>query len=134
MSTIPTPTRASVWAVYGQSIAAALVLVGTAVQAALSDSVTGGQITQVERVQIAIAVVNAGLVWLVPNLPQWPWLKTGLAAALAALQLTTSLIIDGMSSADWSALIIAALMVLAPAVTPSKSESFRYADTALRKS
>lgn len=126
MSAITYP-RLSAWRVYGQSIAAALVVVATAVQAALSDSVSGGRITEIERVQIAIAVVNAALVWLVPNLPQWPWIKTALAAGLAALQLTTSLIVDGMSSADWSALIIAALMVLAPAVTPSLSVTARTA-------
>lgn len=111
----------SPWAIYGKTIAAALVVVVTAVQAALSDSVTGGRITQIEGVQIAIAVVNAALVFLVPNVPQWPWAKTVLAAGLAVLQLTTSLIVDGVGSADVSALVIAALMVLAPAMSPSKS-------------
>lgn len=113
--------RRGPWAVYGKSIAAALVLVATAVQAALSDSATGGRLTQVESVQIAIAFVNACLIYLVPNVPQWPLTKSILAAGLAALQLATSLIIDGISSADMSALVIAALMVLAPAVTPSRS-------------
>lgn len=114
-------TRPSTWAVYGKSIAAALVVVVTAVQAVLSDSVTNGRITQVEGVQIAIAVANASLVWLVPNMPQWPWMKTALAAVLAVLQLSTGLIVDGISSADVSALIIAALMVLAPAAAPALS-------------
>lgn len=109
------------WEVYGKSIAAAMVVVVTAVQAALSDSSTGGRITQIEGVQIAIAVVNACLVYLIPNIPQWPWAKTVLTAGLAVLQLATSLIVDGIGSADLSALIIAALMVLAPAAAPSKS-------------
>lgn len=113
--------RRGAWQVYGKSIAAALVVVATAVQAALSDSATGGRLTQIEGVQIAIAAVNAALVFLVPNVPQWPWAKTVLAALLAALQLATSLIVDGIGSADVSALIIAVLMVLAPAMSPSTS-------------
>lgn len=120
MSAVQTPSR-GVWQVYGQSIAAALVVIATAVQAALSDSATGGRITQIEMVQIAIAICNAGLVWLVPNVPQWPWMKTILAAVLAALQLATSLIVDGIGSADVSALVIAVLMVLGPAAAPSRS-------------
>jgi hypothetical protein len=111
--------RSTVWSVYGKSIAAGLVAVAAAVQAALSDSASGGRITQIETVQIAIAVVNAALVWLVPNIPAWPWVKTALAAALAVLQLLTSLIVDGVGSADVSALIIAALMVLGPAAAPA---------------
>ena len=52
----------SAWQVYGKSIAAALVVVAAAVQAAVSDSATGGRLTQIESVQIAIAVAlkNAG--------------------------------------------------------------------------
>lgn len=120
MSTFFT-TRSSTWAIYGKSIAAALIAVLTAVQAVLSDSATRGRITQVEGVQIAIAVANASLIWLVPNMPQWPWMKTALAAVLAALQLSTGLILDGISSADVSALIIAALMIVAPAAAPALS-------------
>jgi hypothetical protein len=118
---MPELARRSPWQVYGKSIAATAVLVVTAVQAALSDSVTGGRITQIEGVQIAVAFVNAGLVYLVPNVPQWPWAKTVLAAGLAVLQLAASLIVDGIGSADLSALILAALMVLAPAAAPSRS-------------
>ncbi len=113
--------RRGTWEVYGKSIAAALVVVVTALQAALSDSATGGRLTQVEGVQIAIAVVNALLVYLVPNAPQWPWAKTVLAGVLAALQLATSLIVDGIGSADVSALILAVLMAVAPALSPSAS-------------
>jgi hypothetical protein len=87
------------------------------VQAALSD----GRISDVEGVQIAIAGTNAGLIYLVPNVPRWPWSKTLLASFLAALQLLTSLIIDGVSSADMSALLLAGLLVLS-GVAPSRSE------------
>lgn len=105
------------WTKYGKTIAAALVLVVTAVQAALSD----GHVTSVEGVQIAIAATNAGLVYLVPNVPQWPWSKTILAAVLAVLQLATSLIVDGISTADWSALLLAGLLALSGAA-PSQSK------------
>jgi hypothetical protein len=108
------------WSKYGKSIAAALVLIVTAVQAALSDSATGGRITNVEGVQIAIAVCNAVLVYAIPSVPQWPIAKTVVIAALASLQLATSLIVDGIGSADMSALALAALMVFAGAA-PSRS-------------
>jgi hypothetical protein len=105
------------WGKYGKTIAAALVLIVTAAQAALSD----GHLTQVEGVEIAIAATNAGLIYLVPNVPRWPWSKTILAAILAVLQLATSLIIDGISSADLSALVLAALLALSGAA-PSRSD------------
>lgn len=109
------------WSKYGKAITAALVLVVTAVQAALSDSTTAGRISQVEIVQILIAATNAGLIYLVPNVPRWPWSKTLLAALLAVLQLLTALVIDGVSSADLSALLLAGLLVLSGAA-PSRSE------------
>lgn len=121
MSNPTTYPRSSAWTVYGKSIVAGLVLVATAVQAALSDSATGGRLTQIEAVQIAVAAANAALIYLVPNVPQWPWAKTVLAAILAVLQLAVSLIVDGIDSADMSALLIAALMVLGPAAAPSQS-------------
>lgn len=105
------------WRKYGKTIFAALVLVVTAAQAALSD----GHFTDVEGVQIAIAATNAGLIYLVPNTVRYPWVKLVLAAALAVLQLLASLIIDGISSADLSALLLAALLILSGTV-PSQSE------------
>ncbi|GAA2636995.1 hypothetical protein GCM10010399_82680 [Dactylosporangium fulvum] len=104
------------WAKYGKTLAAALVLVVTAVQAALSDS----RLSDVEGVQIAIAATNAGLIYLVPNTTRYPWVKLALSALLAVLQLLTTLIIDGVSSADVSALFLAALLVLS-GVAPSQS-------------
>ncbi|GAA2347028.1 hypothetical protein [Dactylosporangium salmoneum] len=104
------------WRKYGKTLAAALVLIVTAVQAALSD----GHITQVEGVQIAIAGTNAALVYLVPNTSRYPWVKLALTAALAVLQLLATLIIDGVSSADVSALFLAGLLVLSGAA-PSES-------------
>ncbi len=104
------------WKTYGKTIFAALVLVVTAVQAALSD----GRISEVEWVQVAIAATNAGLIYLVPNTSRYPWVKLTLAAFLAALQLLVTLIIDGISSADMSALLLAMLLVLSGAA-PSQS-------------
>ncbi|GGM53114.1 hypothetical protein ACFFX1_55080 [Dactylosporangium sucinum] len=104
------------WRKYGKTIAAALVLIVTAVQAALSD----GHVTQVEGVQIAIAATNAGLIYLVPNTTRYPWVKLALSALLAVLQLLTTLIIDGVSSADVSALLLAAMLV-ASGAAPSQS-------------
>lgn len=110
------------WSKYGKSLTAGLILVVTAVQAALSDSQTAGRISQVEVVQIAIAATTALSVYLAPNVPQWPTMKTVLAGLLAALQLAVTLIVDGMGSADWSALILAALTAVSVGLAPAESD------------
>jgi hypothetical protein len=75
-----------------------------------------------EGVAIGIAVCTAALTWLVPLVPSAPWIKTAVAAVLAALQVATTVIIGGIDSND--VLLIAAAFLgalgitLAPAVSP----------------
>jgi hypothetical protein len=105
---------------YGKALAAALVFVVTAVQAAVSD----GHVTQQEDIQIAIAAATALNVYLVPAVPDWPWAKTVVGVILAVLNALTTLIVGGIQPADWTALILAALtavgVTLAPAVSNTR--------------
>ncbi len=108
-----------VWVKYGKTIAALVIAALTAVQAALSD----GHVTTQEGVQIAIAVVTAAGVYLVPAVPRWPWVKTAIGVLLAALNVMTTLIIGGISSGDLVEIALAALTALGVAASPARSES-----------
>lgn len=113
----------SLWDRYGRAAAAFAILVVTAIQATLSDSATAGRITDGEGVQICVALVTATTVYVVPNVPAWPWLKTFLAITGGGLQVLAVLIVDGMDPADWTAVILGgATMVLVP-LAPSKSKT-----------
>lgn len=102
---------------YGKSLVAVLLAVVTAVQAGLSD----GHITQGEGVQVVIALATAVGVYLVPIHPEWRWSKTAVAVLLAVLNALAALIVGGISSADWTELILAALTVLAVSAAPAQS-------------
>jgi hypothetical protein len=107
------------WKTYGKALTAVAFFVITAVQAALSD----GHLTQVEDVQIAIALVTAVGVYLVPIAPQATWGKTAVAVLLAVLNALVTLIVGGVSPADITELVLAALTVLTVGVVPARSTS-----------
>lgn len=100
---------------YGKSIAAAAVAVLTVVASVLTD----GHVTAGEGVQIAIAGATALSVYLVPQLPQFPQAKTGIAVVLAVLNGATALIGDGLNWQDLVNLAIAGLGVIAVGVAPA---------------
>lgn len=102
---------------YGKSLAALAAAALTAAAAALTD----GAFTAQEGVQVAIAVATAAGVWLVPNLPQHPGIKTALAALLAVLNLAVTFIDGGISTAEWVNLALAALGVLGVGFAPARS-------------
>jgi hypothetical protein len=104
---------------HGKALVAVAIAAVTAIQAALSD----GHITQTETVQITIAFFTAVSVFLVPAVKEWPWMKTAVAVLLAVLNLLVSLIVDGVSSADWTALVLAALTALGVGAAPAVSET-----------
>lgn len=103
---------------YGKAIAAVLLVVITAVQAALSD----GHLTKVEDVQIVISGATAVGVWLVPIHPEWAWTKTALAVLLGVLNVAVTLIVAGWVSSDWTALILAALTAGGVGLAPAESK------------
>jgi hypothetical protein len=100
---------------FGKSVAAGAVLVVTATQAAISD----GHLTQAEDFQIAIAVVTALAVYFVPNVPSWPWAKTVVGVLLSALEVAVTLVDNGISAADWTAVILGGLTAITVGVAPA---------------
>lgn len=103
------------WSTYGKSLIAALMLIVTAVEAALSDD----HVTQAEWLQIAIAVATAASVYLVPAVPSFPAAKTIVACVLGALEAAVTLIDNGISSADWTAIVLAALTAVTVGAAPA---------------
>lgn len=97
-----------------QAFAAVLVVVA---------SVVSGGITEAEGIQIAIAIAGAVGVYLAPNLPQYQWIKTAMAAVSVALMTATSLITDGLTTAEIINIVLAGLGVLGVSVAPSISDT-----------
>lgn len=102
---------------YGKALAAVLA----AALMVLSSAVTDGHVDPGEWVSIAIAGTTAVSVWLVPTLPSAAGAKTAVAAVLAVLQVAAATIVDGLSTADWVNLVIAALGVLGVLGAPARS-------------
>lgn len=102
---------------YGKALVALLIAGLTGLASALTDN----QVTSGEGIQIAIAITTTAGVWLVPIVPQWPWSKTGLAALLAVLNLSVTVIDGGISGAEWVNLALAGLGVLGISAAPATS-------------
>jgi hypothetical protein len=102
---------------FGKAIVAALLAVVTAVHTLVSDEF----ITGAEWIQIAIAVVTAISVYLVPIF-EYAWVKTAIAVILAALNVLVTLITDGVSSGDLVQVLMSALTVLLVAFAPARSD------------
>jgi hypothetical protein len=102
---------------YGKAIAAALLAVVTAIHTMVSDEV----ITPAEWIQIAIAVVTAISVYLVPIF-EYGWMKTAIAVVLASLNVLVTLIADGVTSGDLVQVLLSALTVLTVAFAPARSD------------
>lgn len=102
---------------YGKALAAVLA----AVLIALNSAVIDTHVDAAEVVTIAIAGVTAVSVWLVPNLPQAPGIKTAIAVLLSALNAAAMLVVDGWSTSDTVNVILAALGVLGVLGAPAQS-------------
>lgn len=102
---------------FGQSLVALAVAGLTALASALTDD----HMTAPEGIQVAIAVTTAAGVWLVPNLPTWPWIKTALAMLLAGLNFLITIIDHGITYAEGVNLALAVLGVIAVGTAPSIS-------------
>jgi hypothetical protein len=91
-----------------------LVAVIGAIVAGVSAAVTDSVFTDIEKIQVGIAVVTAISVWWTTNLlgsMLTAYAKAGMAAVLAALNLAVSLIADGtLNTADWWQLAVSALV------------------------
>ena len=103
---------------YGKAVAAVVGAILVAAQVALF----GDQhISADETVRIAIGAVTAIGVYLVPLVPQYRWAKTAVAVLLSALQVTVTVVLGGVSTDEWIAIVLAGLTAAGVAVTPAVS-------------
>lgn len=105
---------------YGKSVLAFLYAVATAVVPLASGD---HHIDQGEGVSIAIAVVTAATVWLMPLFPSATWTKSAAAFLLAGLNVAAVVILDhSIDLEEWLMIGTAALgaigIKLAPADSP----------------
>lgn len=103
---------------YGKSLTAVVTAaIVVAYQALHGD----GHISPVEWVSIAIALVTAAGVYLIPMAPYAKWTKTAVAVLLAVLQVLTTAILGGVGTDEILLMLItaagAAGVYVAPAVT-----------------
>lgn len=106
---------------HGKSIIAFLYAVAVA---ALPQLTGDRHVDPAEGVAIAIAIATAAATWLVPLAPSAPWVKTAVAALLAALQVTATVILDGaLDSNDLLLIAATALGALGIAVAPAASKT-----------
>ncbi|MEV4759230.1 hypothetical protein AB0J86_29605 [Micromonospora sp. NPDC049559] len=105
---------------YGKALAAVIGAALTVAYGALS----GDQhIDPDEAVQIAIATATAVSVYLVPLAPQYRWAKTAIAIVLSVLQVLTTVLLGGLDSNEWIALLLAALTAAGVGVAPAVSSN-----------
>lgn len=74
-----------------------------------------------EGVAIAIAVCTAALTYLVPLVPTARWVKTGVGAVMAGLQVLTTAIVGGVDGNDVLLIAFAVASFLGIAVAPAVS-------------
>lgn len=91
---------------YSKALAAVLASGLSAAIVAL----TGDQVfSNVELINVAIAVVGAAAVFAGPNVPHSRYTKAVLAVLMAVLTLAVNLIADGVTVSEWLQLIVAGL-------------------------
>jgi len=104
---------------YGKPIVATLL----AVLMTIYDFVDDQHIDEIEWVKIAIAFTIAVQTYLVPLTPEWPWMKTVVAAILSVLQVLVITIVGGLTQQEIVELIIAIATPLGIGVTPAVSHN-----------
>src|SRR5688500_8362674 len=100
---------------YAKLIAA---VIGAGLAAAVA-AFTDGQITNVETINIAIAVVGAASVFAAPNVPGAMYTKSILAVLSAVLVFLTSAITDGINTAEALQIGVVALTALGVYAVPN---------------
>lgn len=84
-------------------------IVATGIAAMLVALTGDGQFSDVELINVAIAVVGAVGILYVPNAPNGPVAKAVVAVLMAVLTLAVNLIADGVTISEWLQLVMAAL-------------------------
>ncbi|BEL07807.1 hypothetical protein Q0Z83_059980 [Actinoplanes sichuanensis] len=103
---------------YGKAIVAILTAGIVAAYQALSGDQT---IEPAEWVSVAIAIVTAVGVWLVPLAPGAAWAKTAVAVVLAVLQVLTTAILDGLGTDEILLMLITAAGAAGIWIAPAES-------------
>ena len=105
---------------YGKAIIGFLYAVAYVVIPLVSGD---GHIDRPEAVSLAIAVVTAAGVYLVPLAPDRPWTKSLVAMLLAGLNVAAVVILDSRIDAqEWLMIATAALGAIGISIAPAKSE------------
>lgn len=103
---------------YGKALVAIIYAGLVVAYTALSGD---GAINNDEKVQIAIAIMTAVGVWLIPLAPGHKWAKSAVGAILAVLQLLATLILDGIEPGEWLLLLITFGSALGIYVAPAET-------------
>lgn len=102
---------------YAKAVAA---VVGAGLSAAIVALTGDNAFSNVELINVAIAVVGAAAVFAAPNVPGAPITKAVLAVLLAVLTLSVNLIVDGVTASEWLQLAVAALSALGVYSVPNR--------------
>lgn len=110
--------------VKGKAIVAALYAVAVVAVPLL----TGNHVPNAaEWTQIIIAALTAATVYVVPIVPEFPWVKSAVGALLAGAQVLVTVIGDGVNGNDVLMIVFAIAgalgIVLAPAASPRTGTS-----------
>lgn len=103
---------------YGKAISAVTYFVLVAAYAALSGD---NRVDPDEWVAVAIAGVNAALVYVIPLAPQYRWPKTAVNVLLGVLQILATVILGGLDSGEWILLALTAANLIAGGALTSTS-------------
>ena len=91
---------------YSKALAAVLA---SGLSAAIVALTGDNAFSNVELINVAIAVVSAGAVFAAPNVPHARISKAIMAVLMAVLTLLVNLIADGVTVSEWLQLAVAAL-------------------------
>lgn len=101
----------------------AVVSIVAAVALALYNFLNDDHVSSEEWVQICIAFTVAINVYLVPLTPEWPWMKTAVAAVTSLLNALVIVIVGGLTQQEILTLIIAILTPAGVAMAPAVSDN-----------
>lgn len=104
---------------YGKALAqVAMALLVAAITVTTGD----GYVSDEEKFQLAVAFAGAIGTYLVPAVPEWPWMKTAVAALLVGVQTAGSVALDGLSTNDVLVIAAAVLGLILTGVSPANTE------------
>ncbi len=103
---------------FGKPLASVVVAALVALKVALSDGITAD-----EAVIIALALANAVLVYVVPLVPEYRWVKSFVGVAIAILTALATLILDGFSGDDAILLLLVAAQAAGVVGAPAQSDN-----------